>query len=316
MISKKVASNPEGDIPDLPDESWWAAVLSDEESYSAPRKESSAKAAAQSAVTAVDWPYVQRVFEKDEIVCLKVHGFNRGGLLVQGNGVQGFVPVSHLIEMPTSATDDERRGILASYVDREINLKVIECEQSQERIVLSERAALAGEGKRRVIFDALQEGTILTGRVTNITDFGVFIDLGGVEGLIHVSELSWGRVHHPSEILSVDDEVRVMVLQVSEENARIALSLKRMTPNPWESLAQRFNPGDVVPAKITSITRFGAFARLEEGVEGLIHLSSIKLPSEYDQLTDFFEIGQDVVVRILHIETDRRRLGLGLVQGQ
>lgn len=314
MISKKVASNPEGDIPELPDESWWAAVLSDEESYATPRKESNSKTTAQSAVTTVDWPFVQRVFDKDEIVCLKVHGFNRGGLLVQGNGVQGFVPVSHLIDMPTTATDDERRSILASYVDREINLKVIECEQSQERIVLSERAALAGEGKRRVIFEALEEGSILTGRVTNITDFGVFIDLGGVEGLIHVSELSWGRVHHPSDILSVDDEVRVMVLQVSEENARIALSLKRMTPNPWESLVQRFNPGDVVPAKITSITRFGAFARLEEGVEGLIHLSSIKLPTDCDQLTDFFDVGQDVVVRILHIEIERRRLGLGLVQ--
>lgn len=314
MISKKVASIPEGDIPDQPDESWWAAVLSDEESYATPRKESNTRAASQSAVTAVDWPFVQRVFEKDEIVCLKVHGFNRGGLLVQGNGVQGFVPVSHLIDMPTTVTDEERRSILAAYVDREIKLKVIECEQSQERIVLSERAALAGEGKRRVIFEALDEGTILTGRVTNITDFGVFIDLGGVEGLIHVSELSWGRVHHPSAILSVDDDVRVMVLQVSEENARIALSLKRLTPNPWENLAARFNPGDVVSAKITSITRFGAFARLEDGVEGLIHLSSIKLPSNCDQLSEYFEIGQEVVVRILHIETERRRLGLGLVQ--
>jgi len=316
MISKKVASGPEEDAPELPDESWWAAVLSDEDSYAMPRKDTTNRAAVQPAVTIVDWPFVQRVFEKDEIVCLKVHGFNRGGLLVQGCGVQGFVPVSHLIDMPTNVTDDERRRILASYVDRDINLKVIECEQAQERIVLSERAALAGEGQRRVIFGALQDGTILTGRVTNVTDFGVFIDLGGVEGLIHVSELSWGRVHHPSDVLAVDDEVKVMVLQVCEENARIALSLKRMAPNPWETLAQRYNPGDVVQAKITSTTRFGAFARLEEGVEGLIHLSSIKLPSGVEQLSDYFEIGQDVVVRILHIETDRRRLGLGLVQAE
>lgn len=316
MISKKVASSPEGEIPELPDESWWAAVLSDEESYATPRKESNNRAPVLTTVTAVDWPFVQRVFENDEIVCLKVHGFNRGGLLVQGCGVQGFVPVSHLIDMPTAVTDDERRSILAAYVERDINLKVIECEQTQERIVLSERAALAGEGQRKAIFDTLEEGTILTGRVTNITDFGVFVDLGGVEGLIHVSELSWGRVHHPCDVLSVEDEVNVMVLQVCEENARIALSLKRMTPNPWETLAQRFNPGDIVPAKITSITRFGAFARLEEGVEGLIHLSSIKLPPDIEQISDYFEIGQDVEVRILHIETERRRLGLGLVQGQ
>lgn len=314
MLSKKEASIPVGEIPEMPDESWWAAVLSDEESYITPRKEASARTAAQAAVTAIDWPFVQRLYEQDEIVSLKVHGFNRGGLLVQGCGVQGFVPVSHLIDMPNTATDEERRRVLAGYVERDIELKVIECEQAQERIVLSERAALAGEGKRRVIFGALQEGAILTGKVTNVTDFGVFIDLGGVEGLIHVSELSWGRVHHPSDVLSIDDEVHVMVLQVCEENARIALSLKRMTPNPWETLSVRYKPGDIVTAKVTSTTRYGAFVRLEEGVEGLIHLSSIKLPADYSHLTDFIEIGQEVIVRILHIDTERRRLGLGLVQ--
>jgi len=314
MLSKKEASIPVGEIPEMPDESWWAAVLSDEDSYVTPRKEAGARTVAQAAVTAIDWPFVQRLYEQDEIVSLKVHGFNRGGLLVQGCGVQGFVPVSHLIDMPNSATDEERRRVLAGYVERDIELKVIECEQAQERIVLSERAALAGEGKRRVIFGALQEGAILTGKVTNVTDFGVFIDLGGVEGLIHVSELSWGRVHHPSDVLSIDDEVNVMVLQVCEENARIALSLKRMTPNPWETLSIRYKPGDIVSAKVTSTTRYGAFVRLEEGVEGLIHLSSIKLPADYSHLTDFIDIGQEVIVRILHIDTERRRLGLGLVQ--
>lgn len=316
MLSKKEVSIPVGEIPEMPDESWWAAVLSDEESYITPRKESGARTAAQAAVTAIDWPFVQRLYEQDEIVSLKVHGFNRGGLLVQGCGVQGFVPVSHLIDMPNTVTDEERRRVLAGYVERDIELKVIECEQAQERIVLSERAALAGEGKRRVIFGALQEGAILTGKVTNVTDFGVFIDLGGVEGLIHVSELSWGRVHHPSDVLSIDDEVSVMVLQVCEENARIALSLKRMTPNPWETLSVRYKPGDIVSAKVTSTTRYGAFVRLEEGVEGLIHLSSIKLPADYSHLTDFIDIGQEVIVRILHIDTERRRLGLGLVQNE
>lgn len=316
MLSKKEASIPVGEIPEMPDESWWAAVLSDEESYMTPRKEAGARTAAQAAVTAIDWPFVQRLYEQDEIVSLKVHGFNRGGLLVQGCGVQGFVPVSHLIDMPNTVTDEERRRVLAGYVERDIELKVIECEQAQERIVLSERAALAGEGKRRVIFSALQEGAILTGKVTNVTDFGVFIDLGGVEGLIHVSELSWGRVHHPSDVLSIDDEVKVMVLQVCEENARIALSLKRMTPNPWETLSVRYKPGDIVSAKVTSTTRYGAFVRLEEGVEGLIHLSSIKLPADQSHLADFIDIGQEVIVRILHIDTERRRLGLGLVQNE
>jgi len=316
MFSNKEASIPEGEVPEVPDESWWSAVLSDEDSYLAQRKAVGGRPAVQAAVTAVDWPFVERVYSQDEIVNLRVHGFNRGGLLVQGCGIQGFVPISHLIDMPCNVTDEERRSVLASYVDRDIQLKVIECEQAQERIVLSERAALAGEGKRRDIFNALQEGAILTGKVTNITDFGVFVDLGGVEGLIHVSELSWGRVHHPSDVLAIDEEVSVLVMQVCEENSRIALSLKRMAPNPWDSLNIRYKPGDVVSAKITSTTRFGAFARLEEGVEGLIHLSSIKLPPQFTHLAEFVDVGQSVVVRILHIDTERRRLGLGLVQAE
>jgi len=234
-------------------------------------------------------------------------------LLVQGEGIQGFVPVSHLIDMPNGGGEEKRRLILASYVDRSIDLKVIECDPSQERIVLSERAALAGEGQRRALFETLREGSVLKGRVTNVTDFGVFIDLGGVEGLVHVSEMSWGRVQHPSELLHIDDEVRVFVLQVNEEVSRIALSLKRLHPNPWETLSYRYQPGDIVPARITSLTRFGAFARLEEGVEGLIHISSMKMPPNCRSVDRFLSVGQAVNVRILHIDTERRRLGLGLV---
>jgi small subunit ribosomal protein S1 len=313
MIVKKTERDLESESPEILDEGWWSAVLSDEESIVAPGRETAGKTTPQPAVTIVDWELVQGVFERDEIVSLKVQGFNRGGLLVQGRGVQGFVPISHLIEMPTSLQEDERRSILAAYVDRMIDVKVIECDPSQERIVLSERAALAGEGQRRALFETLQEGAVLRGRVTNVTDFGAFIDLGGLEGLVHVSELSWGRVQHPSEILDVNDEVRVLILQVNEEISRIALSMKRLAPNPWEALANRYNPGDIVPARITSMTRFGAFARLEEGVEGLIHVSSMKMPPNCRSVEQYLDIGQEVNVRILHIDTDRRRLGLGLV---
>lgn len=314
MVIKKAASNLEEGQPDSVDEGWWTAVLTDEESCATIRKELVPRQTAAAAVTVVDWDLVHSIFEQDEIVSLKVHGFNRGGLLVTGKGIQGFVPISHLIEMPTDAGEEERRTILANYVDRNIQLKVIECEPGQERVVLSERAALAGEGQRKALFESLKEGALLKGRVTNVTDFGAFIDLGGVEGLIHVSELSWGRVQHPSDILRVEEEVQVLVLQVCEESARIALSLKRLHPNPWESLAARYKPGDVVPGQITSLTRFGAFARLEEGVEGLIHISSIKLPPGFKSLEQYLDCGQDVNVRILHIDTERRRLGLGLVQ--
>jgi small subunit ribosomal protein S1 len=191
-------------------------------------------------------------------------------------------------------------------------LKVIECEPSQERVVLSERAALAGEGRRKQLFRSLKTGEVVQGTVTNVTDFGVFVDLGGVEGLIHVSELSWGRVQSPSEVLKVGQEIKAIVLQVSEENARVALSLKRLFANPWEMLVDCYKPGDIVSAVVTSIMRYGAFARLDEGVEGLIHISSINLPDQMD-LDHYLTPGKPIQVRILHIDAERRRLGLGLV---
>ncbi len=314
MVSERMVSDLGEEIPDRIDEGWWAAILSDEESVVPSQKETVTKNGAQPSLNVVDWEFARQLFDQDEIVNLRVHGFNRGGLLVQGNQIQGFVPISHLVDMPTDLEEEERRNFLASYVDRSIDLKVIECEPDQERIVLSERAALAGEGRRKLLFSSLKEGAVLTGKVTNVTDFGVFVDLGGVEGLIHVSELSWGRVQHPSDILKVEDDVQVLVLHVCEENSRIALSVKRLHPNPWETMASRYQVGDVVSAWITSMTRYGAFARLDTGVEGLIHISSIKLPPGCKSLEYFLMIGQQVSVRILHIDVDRRRLGLGLVQ--
>jgi small subunit ribosomal protein S1 len=242
-----------------------------------------------------------------------VYGFNRGGLLVRGDDIQGFVPVSHLVEMPCAVEIEERRKALNTYVGKTLLLKVIECEPAQERIVLSERAALAGEGRRRELFNSLKPGEIVYGTVTNVTDFGIFVDLGGLEGLIHVSELSWGRVQHPSDILRIGDPVRALVLMVSEENGRVALSVKRLCPNPWELIQQRYQPGDIVEATVTSIMRYGAFARLKEGVEGLIHISTITLPTGMSSLESYLATGIDVQVKILHIDAERRRLGLGLI---
>ena len=159
----------------------------------------------------------------------------------------------------------------------------------------------------------LKPGEIVHGTVTNVTDFGVFVDLGGLEGLIHVSELSWGRVQHPSSILNVDQPVDALVLMISEENGRVALSLKRLEPNPWEVMMSSYQAGDVVQATITAIMRFGAFAKLGEGVEGLIHISTIHIPAGRKELDSYLSVGQPVQVRILHIDGERRRLGLGLV---
>jgi small subunit ribosomal protein S1 len=295
------------------DEGWWASILADEVAQVESSKEAATKPAAHPALPKVNWDQVRALYDHDEIVVMQVQGYNRGGLLVQGNGIQGFVPVSHLVKMPIGLDEDKRRLILAEYVDRMLELKVIECEPSQERIVFSERAALAGEGRRKQLFHALKIGEVVVGTVTNVTDFGAFVDLGGVEGLIHMSELSWGRVQHPCEVLHIGQEVNTQVLQVSEENARVALSLKRLQANPWETLVKRYKPGDVVPATVTTIMRFGVFARLDEGVEGLIHISSISLPHGVRELDKIISPGQEIQVRILHVDAERRRLGLGLV---
>jgi len=316
MLSKSAEVSSQEQIPEL-DEGWWASVLADEEAFqpASKAKDLSLLPDANAEATEInDWDYVERLFEGDEVVILKVYGCNRGGLLVQANGIQGFVPVSHLVDVPATISDEERQTLLNGYIGRSLELKVIECEPSADRVVLSERAAQAGRGKRKQLFCTLSPGKVVEGVVTNVTEFGVFVDLGGVEGLIHVSELSWGRVQHPKEILQLGEKVRVMVLQVSEENSRIALSLKRLSPNPWETLCNIYQPGDIVPATITAIMHFGAFARLKEGVEGLIHISSIKSLPENKSLDQYLYSGQMVQVQILHIDCERRRLGLGLVK--
>ncbi len=297
-----------------PDEGWWASVLADEHvGKDAISANGSIHSTSPLPPSSVDWGCAKRIYEQDEIIHLRVYGYNRGGLLVQNNKIQGFVPISHMIDLPCGSNEDDRFVFLASYVGKPICLKIIECEPSQERIVFSERAALAGVGKRKQLFKALRSGILVVGIVTNVTDFGVFVDLGGVEGLIHVSELSWGRVQHPQEVLQIGQEVRALVLQVNEENSRVALSVKRLISNPWETLANRYKPGDVIMAKITDIIKYGAFAKLEDGIEGLIHISSLTLPGEDCSIAEILQPGQVVHVRILHIDVERRRLGLGLV---
>jgi len=309
----KQNSSVERDYSQL-DEGWWASVLADEETVQNQSIEGIGVTETPPVEeTTVDWHKAQSVYENDEIIVLKVYAFNRGGLLVNGQGIQGFVPISHLVDISNVDDENERRDRLSHYLGCSLQLKIIECEPSMERIVFSERAALAGEGQRKQLFKSLKPNDIVTGTVTNVTDFGAFVDLGGVEGLIHVSELSWGRVNHPSEVLTVNQNVSALVLQVSEENVRVALSLKRLCPNPWDRLTEEYAPGDEVRATITAIKRYGVFARLNEGVEGLIHVSSMNLGSESKDLSRVFHPGQVVQVEILHIDSDRRRLGLGLV---
>lgn len=293
------------------DEGWWAAVMADENFWEPSEPEE--QAINIDIQPKIDWQLAETIQKNDEIIELEVVGHNRGGLLVQGEKLRGFVPLSHLVNLSAGIPDEDKQRILGAYLGNIIPLKIIECEPAGERIVFSERAARAGVGRRKEIFESLAPNHIVEGYITNVTTFGVFVDLGGVEGLIHVSELSWGRVNHPEEICRVGDKIKVLVMSVDEKNNRIALSLKRLESNPWELLAERYQPGDVVPATITAVTKFGVFAKLEEGVEGLIHISSLDRFTNQDlQLT--FNPGQSIHVQILHLEVERRRLGLGLVK--
>jgi small subunit ribosomal protein S1 len=305
------------------DEAWWTALLAEEEKYSQNGSREAVKPVQfvdqlsqiprkSIKSSEIDWEMVQDLFDSDQVINLEITGFNRGGLLVGGSGLHGFVPISHLLEINCLTDDDEKESVLASYVGRKVAFKVIECDPERGRVVFSERAALAESGKRNLLFNEIFPGQRVCGVVTNITEFGVFVDLGGVEGLVHVSELSWGRVRHPTEVVRVGESVQAYVIQVDQDRSRIALSLKRLIPNPWETAEERYKPGQVVDAVITSIVPFGAFARLEEGLDGLIHSSEIVGTDIAEESDEGLYEGQKVQVRILNVNAARQRLGLSL----
>jgi small subunit ribosomal protein S1 len=315
----KLNNSLHGEPPPI-DESWWEAVLAEEE---AKNLALSQRKSSQSQITpplktgrpttdlpGVDWPKAVEIYEKDQTISLLVTSFNRGGLLVNGDGLQGFVPVSHLVNTPAQPGDVD--AWLSTYLEHRLRLKIIECDPERGRVVFSERAALAEPGTRNSLLQNLQPGDQISGTITNVTDFGVFVDLGGVEGLVHVSEISWGRVHHPADVVKVGEEVQVFVIQVDRERARIALSLKRLYPNPWETAEARYFPGQITEAVVTSVVPFGAFARLEEGLDGLIHISEMDCNGASSQPMELLTEGQQVRVRVLHVDGVRQRLGLSL----
>lgn len=307
------------------DEGWWQALLADEHRYAPPHpqhgnvlkpKPPQPEKAVESPKPVAepvhaDWEMVKELYSQDRIIKMKVMGHNRGGLLVEGEGLSGFVPFSHLIELAGKEHNINRDLSLESYMGRTLSVKVIECVPEDGRVVFSERAALAEPGKRAELFHSLSTGDRARGTVTNITDFGVFVDLGGVEGLIHISELSWGRVSHPNQIVQLGQEIDVQVLDISAERCRVALSLKRLIPNPWDRAMTDFAEGTVLSATITSVLSYGAFARIDAGVEGLIHASEMPLEPNRSP-REFLREGQRVQVRVLHVDPAHQRMGLSL----
>lgn len=321
MVNNKRRYTDDADGPPRMDESWWEAVLAEEESQAAPRsvrtnrhvqpiEHSEAIHMDMNGASNLDWRRAIELYEQDQVINMTVTGCNRGGLLVHGDRLQGFVPVSHLVQVPCN--EDDLEDWLEKYIDQTLCLKVIECDQERGRVVFSERAAQSRPGSRKQLLATLRPGGCVSGVVTNITDFGVFVDLGGVEGLVHVSEISWGRVHHPADVLILGQRVDVFVINVDQERARVALSLKRLHPNPWETVDQRYFPGQITVATVTSIVPFGAFARLEEGLDGLIHVSEFTQADGTPNPVQHLKEGQQVDVKILHVDAARQRLGLSL----
>jgi small subunit ribosomal protein S1 len=306
-------------VSDKVDDQWWISIGADQHLLEAGWKASNnsdnkdnQRQGPERPLSTINWHKVECLFNNDEIITLEVVGYNRGGVLVRGDSLHGFVPASHLVDHPVGINKGIREQIFRRYLGREIPVKVIECEPEKDRVVFSERAALAGAGKRKSLLASLAEGDIISGFVTNITDFGVFVDLGGVEGLIHVSELSWGRVQHPSEVVKLGQEIETVIVEVLEEQARIALSLKRLKSNPWDNLACQLCPGDVLDAVVTRIVKYGVFACLDIGIEGLIHISTIVFPADCVHINDFLKVGQKVKVNVISIDAPKRRLGLTL----
>lgn len=265
-----------------------------------------------------DWVKVQRMMEEEEIFDGTVSGCNRGGLLVQVGMLRGFVPTSHLKpDRLRSGPRSENEERLRANVGDEISAKVIEVDQSRNRLILSERAAMREVRAANLdrLLDELQEGDVRNGRVVNLADFGAFVDIGGAEGLVHLSELSWKRVNHPSQVLNIGDKCEVYVLNVDKERNRIALSLKRLEPDPWTTIEDNYQEGDLVEATITKLTKFGAFASVNDdyGLEGLIHISELSNEHVEDP-QDVVSRGDVVSVRVIRVDSERRQLGLSMKQ--
>ncbi|HEX5439619.1 MAG TPA: S1 RNA-binding domain-containing protein [Ktedonobacterales bacterium] len=262
------------------------------------------------------WRIAQEQSDRGELLEAEVIDFNKGGLIVNLEGIRGFVPISQILNLKRedNADNAETQQKLQAMVGRKLQLKIIEINRNRNRLILSERLAVQEWRARRreELLNELEVGEVRTGTVSNLANFGAFVDLGGADGLVHISQLAWSRVNHPSEVLKVGQKVEVQVLSVDKEKKKIALSIKRAEVDPWTTVESRYTVGQTVTGTITKIAPFGAFARIEDGVEGLIHLS--ELPSGVSDPKQVLHEGEEVNVRILRIDPERRRLGLSMRQ--
>lgn len=264
-----------------------------------------------------DWEDAADLLKSQDIYKTKIIGFNRGGVLVKVGHIRGFIPNSQLSRENQAKNKEDFEKHFQSLIGRKITTKVIEVDRKRNRLILSERAASQEirKARREALLQELKVGDVCDGKVVNLADFGAFVDIGGIEGLVHLSELSWKRTNDPSEVIQVGDKVKVSVLKIDEDQKRLALSIKRLQPDPWSLLEEHYRFGQLVEVTITKITKFGAFARLNDDYElvGLIHISELS-EDHIENPHEIVKPSQKVTVRIIRIDTEQRQLGLSLKQ--
>ncbi|MFN2103338.1 MAG: 30S ribosomal protein S1 [Candidatus Promineifilaceae bacterium] len=260
-----------------------------------------------------DWIRAEELLESKEIIEAEVIGYNKGGAIVPFGRLRGFVPISHLSEVSPGMGDRRRQQRLAKLRGETLPLRVIEVNRRRRRLVLSQREAQKEwDSKRRAeLIETLQVGEVRKGTVSGMRDFGAFVNLGGADGLIHISELAWHRVDHPREVLKVGDEIDVYVMRVDEDSQRISLSLKKILPNPWDTVSERYHENQLVEGTITRIVDYGAFAEIEPGVEGLLHVSQLSRGT-VSSVGEMVQEGETHLLRIVNIDQNRQRIGLSL----
>ena len=254
------------------------------------------------------WDRVNEALEKDEIIKGYIKCRTKGGMIVDVFGIEAFLPGSQIDVKPIRDYD--------VYVDKTMEFKVVKINQEFRNVVVSHKALIEAEleAQKQVIMSKLEKGQILEGTVKNITSYGVFVDLGGVDGLIHITDLSWGRVNHPEEIVALDQKINVVILDFDEAKKRIALGLKQLTAHPWEALDQNLKVGDKVKGRVVVMADYGAFVEIAPGVEGLIHVSEMSWSQHLRSAQEFMKVGDEVEAVILTLDRDERKMSLGIKQ--
>ena len=254
------------------------------------------------------WERINEAQEKDEVILGFIKSRTKGGMIVDVFGVEAFLPGSQIDVRPIRDYD--------ALIDKTMEFKIVKINQEQKNVVVSHKILVEAEleQQKRDIISKLEKGQVLEGTVKNILPFGVFVDLGGVDGLIHITDLSWERVSHPSEVVELDQKINVVILDFDENKTRIALGLKQLTPNPWDNLDPNLKPGDVLKGKVELITDYGAFVEIAPGIEGLIHVSEMSWAQHLRSAQDFLKVGEEVEAVILTLDREERKMSLGMKQ--